>query len=138
MANPRRYVFNILTSAGGGATVTPAQPNVSQPVRGHVKAVLYLPGSTPMANNATLTLTSKNAADGAVQTILNAAVVTTGAQAQQWAPRQPTHTAAGAAALYAAAGTAVNDDFVLADEDLTLVVAAGGATANGTVVVIVE
>lgn len=53
------------------------------------------------------------------------------------APRQPTHSTAGAAALYAAAGTAVNDDIVLVKDRVKIVVANGGDTKSGTFHIIV-
>lgn len=46
-------------------------------------------------------------------------------------PRQATHNTAGVAALYAAAGTAVNTYIVLAQERIKVVIAQGGATKTG-------
>lgn len=48
------------------------------------------------------------------------------------APRQATHSIAGVAALYAAAGTAVNDKIALANDRVKIAIAAGGATKTGT------
>jgi hypothetical protein len=48
-----------------------------------------------------------------------------------WAPRQPTHTTAGAASLYAAGGTAVNDHICLANERVKIVLAQGGSAKAG-------
>jgi len=47
------------------------------------------------------------------------------------APRQPVHSTAGAAALYAAGGTAVTDHLYLANDRVKIVVAAGGAAHTG-------
>lgn len=48
------------------------------------------------------------------------------------APRQATHSVAGVAALYAAAGTAVNDFVYLANERVKVVISSGGNTKTGT------
>jgi hypothetical protein len=52
----------------------------------------------------------------------------------RFVPRQPAHTVAAAAALlYAAGGEAVTDYVVLADEQITLVIAGGGDGKTGYV-----
>jgi len=48
------------------------------------------------------------------------------------APRQATHSTAGAASLYAVGGAAVNDRIALASDRIKIVVAAGGALKSGT------
>lgn len=48
------------------------------------------------------------------------------------APRQPVHTTAGVALLYAAGGQPLVDRIALSYENLQVVVAAGGATKTGT------
>lgn len=138
--NPRRYVIPVAAAAGGAGTGTPTSPApVNQPVTGHVKAVQYIAGGTPFADSTTFVLTATDPVTGAVQTILSGTLadgdIATG---YQWAPRQPTHTAAAAAALYASAGQGVLDDFVLCDENLSIAVASAGGVSNGTFVVIVE
>lgn len=54
-----------------------------------------------------------------------------------WAPRQATHSTAGAAALYAAGGAAVNDYCVVAESRIKVVVAQGGNAMAGTLYVTV-
>jgi hypothetical protein len=54
------------------------------------------------------------------------------------APRQATHSTAGAAALYAAGGTAVNDKIVAIADKVKIVVASGGDTHTGTFHITVE
>ena len=54
------------------------------------------------------------------------------------APRQPTHSTAGAAALYAGSGTAVNDKIVLAADRVKIVVSSGGSKTTGKFYVTVE
>lgn len=48
------------------------------------------------------------------------------------APRQPTHTTAGVAAVYEAAGEAVLDHIALAMDRIKIVVASGGDGKSGT------
>jgi hypothetical protein len=52
-------------------------------------------------------------------------------------PRAATHSTAGAAALYAAGGTAVNDHVYVANERIKVVVAQGGNVKSGTVTFII-
>ena len=52
-------------------------------------------------------------------------------------PRQATHSTAGAASLYAAAGTAVNDFIYIANERIKISIANGGDTHTGTFTVLV-
>lgn len=47
------------------------------------------------------------------------------------APRQATHSTAGAAALYAASGSAVNDKIAIAKDKIKIVIASGGDTKSG-------
>jgi hypothetical protein len=54
------------------------------------------------------------------------------------APRQATHSTAGAAALYAAAGTAVNDKIALANDRIKIVIASGGNTKTGVFHFVIE
>ncbi len=54
------------------------------------------------------------------------------------APRQPTHSTAGAAALYAAGGAAVLDKIALANDRIKIVVAQGGNAKSGTFHFILE
>lgn len=54
------------------------------------------------------------------------------------APRQATHSVAGVAAVYAAAGEAVLDHIAAANDRVKIVVASAGATKVGTFHVVVE
>ncbi len=54
-----------------------------------------------------------------------------------FAYRQPTQDVAGAASLYAAAGEPV-EDYIYVNEELTVTVAGGGATASGTIYLLFE
>lgn len=54
------------------------------------------------------------------------------------APRQATHSTAGAAALYAGGGTAVLDKIALANDRVKIVIAAGGNAKHGTFHIVME
>lgn len=54
------------------------------------------------------------------------------------APRQPTHDVNGAAALYAAGGTAVLEQIAAANDRIKIVIAQGGSAHTGTFHVLVE
>lgn len=54
------------------------------------------------------------------------------------APRQPTHSQAGAAALYAAGGTAINDLIALANDRVKIVIAQGGNAKTGAFHILVD
>lgn len=53
-------------------------------------------------------------------------------------PRAATHSQAGAAALYASGGTAVNDRVALGTDRIKIVVASGGNATSGTFHIIVD
>lgn len=111
----------VTTDSGGAAT------KYSKPINGVIVAVRYVPdGSTPLDTGADITVTA--AASGLP--ILAATDI--GTSATQWYPRAATCSTAGAAALYAGGGSAVNDRIPVADEAVKLVVAQGGNAKSGT------
>jgi hypothetical protein len=115
----------ILTSSGGAFT------GYSGVVNGRILEVrLVVPGSGGLAATTDITIT--NELTGA--TILG---LTDQNGSGTWAPRQATHSTAGAAALYAAGGTAVNGHVVIAESRIKVVVAQGGDTLAGTLYVTV-
>jgi hypothetical protein len=117
-----RHDFTLTVNASGDATVYS-----SQPAHGEIYQIRYVPdGSVPLATGADLTITL----EGSGLTV--ATLTDIGTSATQWAPRQATHTVAGAASLYAAAGTAVNDRIGVVAERIKVVVAQGGASKTGT------
>lgn len=122
MSFARRVQVSITTSAGGAGT------GYSVPVAGRVLEVLYDGGFDAGAD---ITVTTK---DG-LQSVL--AVTGVAAAAASWAPRRATHSTAGAAALYAAGGTAVLDHIYAAEDELKVVIASGGNTKTGTLTFIV-
>lgn len=115
------FHFDLTVNASGAATVTS-----SQIASGCVHQIRYVPdGTNPLDTGAHLTITES--ASGlpilTKEDIGTAAVV--------WAPRQPTHGVAdGAALLYAAGGSAVNDRIAV-NGKIKVVVANGGASKTG-------
>ena len=120
-----RFVFTLTVDASGDTTVYSATP-----ATGMIGQIRYVPdGSTPLDTGADLTIT------GEVSGLPIATLSNIGLSAVTWAPRQATHSTAGAAALYAAAGQAVNDPIAIAGERIKVVVAQGGVSKTGTLYV---
>src|SRR5581483_9190269 len=95
------------TSAGGAATIVSTEH-----VTGYVVAIKYVhDGTNPYTDNATATFTGKDSGIA-----IDTETLATAANDFTHAPRMATHDLAGAAALYAAAGTAVRDKVPLANE----------------------
>ena len=111
-----RQVVNITTDGSGDAT------GYSAVVSGRILTCRYV--KTDFTDGVDFTITSE--ATG--ETIWTESNVNASATR---APRQATHSTAGVAALYAAAGTAVNDHVVLANDRIKVVVGSGGATKTG-------
>lgn len=116
-----RVAVAITTDASGDATA------YTSPVTGFVRAIRYVPdGSVPLDTGADLTIT------GNTTTIPIVTVTNLGTSAVTIAPRLATASVANAAALYAAAGTAVNDLIPVCEEAIKVVVAQGGNAKKGT------
>jgi hypothetical protein len=80
---------------------------------------------TDFTDGVVFTITSEATGETIwTQTAVNASVTV--------APRQPTHTTAGVASLYAAAGVAVNDYVGLATDRIKVAISSGGSTHTGT------
>lgn len=121
MLRSERVAFT--TNGDGDATV------YSGPIRGYLHALRYVYGDA--ATGADFTITD-DATGIALLTVTNA-----GTSSTTHMPRGATVTTANAAALYASGGTAVNDRIPIVGR-VKLVVAEGGATKTGTLVVIWE
>ena len=124
----KKHAISVTTNSSGAFTgYTPVSS-------GYVRAISYVPhGATPLDTNADIVV-SGNTSSIPVLTQANI-----GTAARTWHPRAATHAVAdGAAALYAAGGTAVNTDVPVADESVKLVVANGGDTLSGTFYVYVD
>ena len=119
----QRFSVTVTTDGAGAATA------YSDYVTGKLSQIRYV--KTDYDNGSTFTIT----ADATGETLWTEAAVNASATR---APRQATHTTAGAAALYAAAGTAVNDKIGIANDRIKIVIASGGATKTGVFHFILE
>lgn len=117
-----RHVVSVTTAADGSATA------YSPTVTGRILAIHYV--KTDFATGVDFTIT----AEATGETIWTESNVDASATR---APRQATHSTAGAAALYAAGGTAVNDYVALANDRVKIVIASGGNAKVGAFHVVV-
>lgn len=117
-----RHVVALTTNASGDATgYTPV-------VTGVIRAIHYV--KTDYDNGVDFTITSEATGETIwTETNVNAA--------KACYPRAGTHSTAGVAALYAAAGTAVNDGIAVAKDRIKIVVAQGGNVKSGAFHVVV-
>ncbi len=122
MSYAQRVAVPIVTAADGSATV------YSDAVTGLLSQIRYVkPQSGGFADGSTITVTLESTGEAVwSESNVNASATR--------APRQPTHSAAGAAALYAAAGTAVNEKIAVANDRFKIVIANGGNAALATLI----
>jgi len=113
----QRFAVAVTTAADGSATV------YSPTVTGKLSQIRYV--KTDFADGSTFTIT----AEATGETLWSESAVNASATR---APRQATHSTAGAASLYAAGGSAVNDQIALADDRVKIVIASGGNAKTGT------
>jgi len=119
----RRFAVTPLTDGAGAATAY--TPYTS----GRITAIHYVKVDYATGVDFTITV------DGTGETVwteLNVDASTSRA------PRVATHSNAGVASLYAAAGTAVNDMIRISRDRVKFVIAQGGAAHTGTFYVIIE
>lgn len=119
----RRYAIAVTTASDGSATA------YSPYLSGYIQDIQYV--KTDFADGVDFTITAE--AYGRTlwaENDVNAEAIR--------APRQPTHSTAGVASLYAAAGTAVNERIALSRDRVKVVIASGGATKTGTFIVMVD
>lgn len=123
MSYIERHTVALTTAADGTAT------GHSPVLSGKVSTIRYV--KTDFANGVDFTITSEATGETIwTQADVNATVTV--------APRQATHTTAGAAALYAAGGVAVLDKVALANDRVKIVIAQGGDTKVGTFHIVME
>jgi hypothetical protein len=122
MSHAERHEVDVVTAADGSATA------YSPTLTGKLSQIRYV--KTDFDNGSTFTITSE--ATG--ETLWTEAAVNASATR---APRQPTHSLAGVASLYAAT-FAVNDKIALAADRIKIVIAAGGNVKSGTFHFIIE
>lgn len=116
-----RHDFTLTTDSSGNATVYSTGI-----ATGLIRQIRYVPdGTNPLATGADLTIT------GETTGLVIDTLTDIGTSATQWAPRQATSSVAGAASLYAAAGTAVNDQIGISQERIKVAVAQGGNVKTG-------
>lgn len=116
MSYVNRVSVTVTTAADGSATA------YSTLVTGLLSHIRYAKNN--FDNGSTITITSE--ATG--ETLWTEANVNASATR---APRQATHSTAGAAALYASGGTAVNDKIGLSNDRIKIEIASGGNVKTG-------
>ena len=118
MSYAQRLTVAVTTASDGSAT---AYSNVID--YGLLSQIRYI--KTDFSDGSTFTITSE--ATG--ETLWNESAVNASATR---APRQATHSTAGAASLYAGSGTAVNDKIAIVNDRIKIVIASGGSVKSGT------
>ncbi len=119
MSYIQRQDVTVTTNADGNATA------YSEVISGLVQSIRYVKdATTPYADTVDFTIT----AEATGETIWAESDVTA---SKTVAPRQPTHTTAGTASLYASGGPPVNDKIGLANDRFKIVIAQGGDTKTG-------
>ncbi len=113
----------VLTTDGSGAAT-----GYTGAFSGVVSAIRYV--KTDFADGVTFAVTVEDTGEA----IWSEAAVNASATR---APRQATHSTAGAAALYAAGGAAVLAPIVVVNSRVKVVISSGGDTKSGVVYVIV-
>jgi len=116
MSYVQRVAVTVTTAADGSATA------YSEVLTGRLSQVRYV--KTDFADNSTFAIT----AEATGETLWGESNVNASATR---APRQATHSTAGAASLYAAAGAAVNDKIALANDRIKIAITSGGDTKTG-------
>lgn len=116
----KRVAVAVTTDGAGAATA------YSDEVQGFVHEVTYVPHATvPLDTGADITITEEDTTKPILTWTNVGTVLATKA------PRQATHSVAGAASLYAGGGTAVEDRIAVKGR-IKVVVAAGVASKQGT------
>jgi hypothetical protein len=117
MSFVRRLSVSVTTAADGSATVY--SPGIHA---GKLSQIRYV--KTDFADGSTFNITL----DATGETLWNESAVNASATR---APRQATHSTAGAASLYAAAGQAVNDKIGIANDRIKIQITNGGNAKTG-------
>ena len=123
MAKTRRHVVTVVTDGSGNATA------YSPIISGRICAIHYV--KTDYTDGVDFTITAEATGETIwTESNVNAAKVCM--------PRGATHSNAGVASLYAAAGTAVNDLIRLGRDRVKIVLAQGGASKTGAFHIVTE
>lgn len=117
-----------VTPVTGTATATAYSPFLS----GYIESIEYVKaGSNPYSDGVDFTITADVTGESILAlTDQNSSVVKR--------PRAATHSVAGAAALYASGGTAVNDRIALSRDRVKIAIAQGGNGTTGTFIITVD
>lgn len=117
MSYVQRHVVTLTTDSGGAATgYTPV-------VTGMISHIIYVKNN--FSNGVDFTITAEATGEAIWSgTDVNASTFV--------APRQASHSTAGAAALYAGGGSAVLVPIHVANDRIKIVIAQGGSTTAGT------
>lgn len=121
----KRHFIDIVTDAGGAFT------GYGPKTSGKIESVHYIKdaGANPLAATADIVVTVESTTEAVItMTDINATT--------HFRPRVPTVSPANAAQLYASGGTAVNGHIDIGSDRIKIVVAQGGATKIGRVVII--
>lgn len=117
MSYARRLSVTVTTAADGSATAYSEHVDY-----GLLSQIRYV--KTDFADGSTFAITSEATGETLwSETGVNASATR--------APRQATHSTAGAAALYAAGGAAVNDKIAIANDRIKIEISGGGDTKTG-------
>jgi hypothetical protein len=121
----KRYPVTVTTASDGSATA------FSPRIAGKIHSIRYVkPGSNPYTDGVDFTITDESTGENIwTQSDVNATASVY--------PRAPTHSQAGVAALYASAGTAVEDKIGVVGR-VKIVIGSGGDTKNGTFQILVD
>jgi hypothetical protein len=119
----RRFVVPIAVDADGDAEV------YSPVLSGKIVSLRYL--KTDFADGVDFVVTTEDSGE----TVWSEENVNASATRH---PRAATHSTAGAAALYAAGGTAVNDKIAVSQERIKIVVANGGVSKTGALHITID
>jgi len=115
----------VVVTTGADQTAVAYSPVMT----GKIVSVRYVKGD--FADGVDFTITSEATGETIwAQADVNASVTV--------APRQATHSTAGAASLYASGGQAVNDMIAIAKDRIKISIAQGGDTKSGTFHFILE
>lgn len=120
--------FTVVSPSDGSSVGTSYTPYFS----GYIESVQYVKhGTNAYTDGVDFTITAEATGENIwVDTNINVSEIVR--------PRADTHTTAGAAALYAAAGTAVHSRIALARDRVKIVLAQAGASKTGTFVITVD
>ncbi len=126
MSYIQRLTVPVTTAADGSATV------FSDRATGKITTIRYVKdGTNGFADGSTMTVTAEATGESIwTESNVNASATR--------APRQATHSAAGAAALYASGGVGVNDKIAIANDRVKIVITSGGNAKTGTFFIVLE